>query len=368
MTRSYFGSIERIGPDYYRVWWTDKSGKRRSHRMPDTTRDEAEAYLAARNLDGMPKSTTWRQLWHAKAVPQIATLAERTRHEYHRNWERYLEPAIGDEPVSDMDWHRANEVITSMDSPSVQRQVGKLLKKLCNMAIRDRGRLLAYNPVDRAIEYKPYRPKPKKLVDAESVGRYMEAAKGSKHEAVILALMGFGMRPEEAYALTWEDIRPYEFKGATYCVARVDKALTWGHVEGKIFKETKNEASDRDAVCGEPWASRLLELSEGKTGPLCPSGAPYDESDPAAWYTSPITIAHNWKLWCGRRGIDYVAPRNLRSSYSTMMGEAMVPDSVVDANMGHAPSGVKQVHYQRVTMRAKCMAADMLADLVAEFG
>jgi hypothetical protein len=49
------------------------------------------------------------------------------------------------------------------------------------------------------------------------------------------------------------------------------------------------------------------------------------------------------------------------------MGEAMVPDSVVSGNMGHSDGTTKGEHYQRVTMRAKCMAADMLAESLSEF-
>lgn len=45
----------------------------------------------------------------------------------------------------------------------------------------------------------------------------------------------------------------------------------------------------------------------------------------------------------------------------------MVPDSVVEGNMSHAGSTTKTRHYQRVTMRAKCMAADMLAESLEDF-
>lgn len=134
-----------------------------------------------------------------------------------------------------------------------------------------------------------------------------------------------------------------------------------------LLKDTKNTASARVAVLGEPFASRLLYLSEGKSGPLCPSGRPYDPSRPESWYTSPTTIAHRWADWCSRHGVRHVTERNLRSSYATMMGEAMAPDSVVAGNMGHSDNTTKGVHYQRVTMRAKCMAADLLADSLEDF-
>ena len=364
MTRSHFGSVERTGPGRYRVWWTDKAGKRHSKRI-EGDRDEAEAFLAARNLDGMPSTVTWRQFWIAKVEPQVSTLAVNTQDEYRATWAA-LEPLIGSERVSDMDWHRANEVITSFSAPSMQRKAGKLIKKMCNMAIRDKGQLLHRNPVDTAIEYKPMRRRRKRLMDVTEAKAYMRAVEGWKHEAVMLALMGFGMRPEEAEALTWEDVSPYEFKGSTYCAANVDKALTWTHSRGKLFKETKNEASARTAVCGEPWASRLLCLAEGKSGPLSPSGEPYDASRPEAWYTSPQTISKKWQERCEAAKVGHVAVKDMRSSYSTMMGEALVPDSIVAGNMGHSDGTTKGVHYQRVTMRAKCMAADMLAELVDE--
>lgn len=365
MTRSNFGSVEYIDTNYYRVWWTDKEGNRRSHRMPDSTREEAETFLAMKKVGPMEDSTTWGLFWAVKVEPQVSTLAVKTRDEYRRIWRKYLSPVIADERVSEMDWHRANEVIATVDAPSMQRACGRLLKKMANMAIREK--LLTVNPVDRATEYKPLKRRRKRLVDASGVKGVMEAARGSKHEAVILCLMGFGMRPEEADALTWEDIRPYEFKGTVYCAATVDKALTWTTSEGKHLKSTKNLPSEREAVCGEPFASRILELSDGMSGPLCPSGEPYDESEPEAWYTSPVVITRNWAAWCERHGLDCSNQKDFRSSYATMMGEAMVPDSVVAGNMGHSDGTTKGDNYQRVTMRAKCMAADMLAELIAEF-
>lgn len=134
------------------------------------------------------------------------------------------------------------------------------------------------------------------------------------------------------------------------------------------FKQTKNAERQRVAVCGEPFASRMLALAEGKSGPLCPSGRPWDASAPEAWYTSPVTVAHNWKQWCRRNGLAHVTDENMRSSYATMMGEAGAPDSVVAGNMGHSDGTTKGRHYQRVTMRAKCMAAGLLAEYLGQFG
>ncbi len=371
MTRSHFGAVQRLGRDRYRISVEAEpypdGRRRRVSKVVRGTRSEAETELAAMCGNGMPKSVTWSEFWLAKVEPQIATLSPKTAHEYRRLWKRELSPRIGDEQVSDMDWTRANDVLTSISAPSVQRASGRLLRKMCNMAIRDRGKLLSYNPVDRAIEYTPARRKPKRLVLSEDVGDFMERIRGIKYEPLLLLELGCGMRPEEARAALWEDVSAFELKGSTYCAVKVDKAITLLGNE-PLFKSTKNEPSERTAVCGEPFASRLLELAEGNSGPVCPSGRPYDPKRPEAWYTSPATIAHNWRQWCERNGVEHVPEKDMRSSYATMMGESMAPDSVVAGNMGHSDGTVKGEHYQRVTMRAKCMAADLLAESLADFG
>lgn len=370
MTRSHFGAVQRLGKDRYRISVEVEphadGRRRRKTKVVRGTRAEAEVELAAMCGTGMPRSVTWGEFWENKVEPQVSTLSPKTAYEYRRLWRVELEPRIGDEQVSSMDWHRANEVLTSIKAPTVQRSAGSLLRKMCNMAIRDRGRLLTFNPVDRAIEYAPHRKRPKQLVLSEQVKPFLSAIRGIKYEPLLLVELGAGLRPEEARALLWEDISPYVLKGSVYCAINVDKALILLGNE-PYFKSTKNEPSQRTAVCGEPFASRLLELADGKTGPLCPSGKPYDEEKPEAWYTSPATIAHNWRQWCARNDVEHVTEENMRSSYATMMGEAMVPDSVVSGNMGHSDGTTKGEHYQRVTMRAKCMAADMLEESLADF-
>jgi len=360
MTRSHFGSIQYIRPGRYRIWWT-RHGKRMSDYV-DGDRDDAERALALKAVEDIPSKVTWGQFYEAKVVPTYEGLAEKTVDDYSRTWRVELEPRIADEKVADMDWVRANEVLTSVSAPTVQRRSGALLKKMCNIAVR--SGILRFNPV-QAIAYSPHRPKRKELYDCTEVASLMDAVDGIKYEAAILLMLGCGMRPEEALALTWEDVRPHEANGSVYCVARVDKALTQANC-GKVLKDTKNTSSDRDAVCGEPFASRVLELADGSSGPLVPSGRPYRANKPEDWYTSPITVTHNWRKWCERNGVRYVTPENMRSSYSTMMGEAGAPDSVVSGNMGHSDGTTKGKHYQRVTLRAKCMAADLLAELIED--
>lgn len=368
--RSAKGCIRRRGPER---WWVSKpgpidpaTGKRTEVGVAVRgSRVDAAVALAKLLGEGLPDETTWDAFWRAVVEPSLSQLGEKTRDEYERLWSVELRHRIGPERVADMDWQRANEVLTSIHAPTVQRHAGALLKKMCNMAMRDRSRLLQYNPVDRAIEYAPHRPRPKRLVAAEGVWAFLDSVRGIKYEPLLLCELGGGLRPEEARALLWDDVSAYELKGSTYAALEVTKALTEAR-NVALLKDTKNAESARTAVVGEPFASRLLELSVGRDGPLCPSGRPYDPERPEEWYTSPSTVSHNWRAWCRRHGVEHVTDENMRSSYATMMGEAMVPDSVVAGNMGHSDGTTKGRHYQRVTMRAKCMAADMLAELLED--
>ena len=370
--RSAKGSIRRRGPNR---WWVSKPGPIDQETGKRTEVGEAvrgsrvdAAVALARLLGvGLPPETTWEAFYNGVVRPSYANLAEGTVEGYERLWNVELKHRIGGEKVSDMDWTRANEVLTSIHAPSVQRHAGRLLKKMCNMAIRDSSHLLVVNPVDRAIEYAPLSKRRKSLVLSEDVPSFLQSVRGIKYEPLLLCELGAGLRPEEARALLWEDVSAYELKGSTYCAIEVDKALAVVGNRG-VFKDTKNSMSARTAIMGEPFASRMLALSDGETGPLCPSGRPYDPKEPEAWYTSPITIAHNWRAWCKRNGVPHVTDENMRSSYATMMGEAGAPDSVVEGNMGHAGSTTKTRHYQRVTMRAKCLAADLLAESLEDFG
>lgn len=359
MTRSHFGSIQYIKTGCYRIWWR-QDGRRLSEYVHGT-REDAERALALKMLEGKPAEITWEAFYDAYVAPTYDGLAAKTVDDYERTWRVELAPRIAGERVADMDWRHANSVLTSIAAPTVQRRAGALLKKMCNIAVRNC--ILQYNPV-QAIQYAPHRPRHKALVECEQVDGFLSAIRGLKYEPLLLLMLGCGLRVEEACALCWEDVASYDFAGARYVKVDVSKALVVAN-SGKLLKSTKNTPSEREAICGEPFASRVLALADGKTGPLCPSGGRWDASAPEAWYTSPTTVSHNWRSWCEAHGSRHVTLENLRSSYATMMGEAMAPDSVVAGNMGHAGGTVKSRHYQRVTLRAKCMAADLLTDVLA---
>ena len=364
MARSRFGSIKRLGPDHYRLRWSDRGRRKCQHVR--CTREEAIAILAHKQAEiggGVP-DMTWSTYWNFAAEPSFEGLAEKTVHGYRRVWRVELEPRIGNKKVSATTWRQAESVLNDIQASSVQRAAFRLWRKICNFAVRDG--LLDRNPVDRSIKLKRHVKRKKELIPAEDMGEWLEAIRGSSYEALFLLEVGGGLRHEEACAMVWENVERYDAYGRTYVIARVERGLVM--VGGKKeLKDVKNEHSRREVVIGDPFASRLLELHLVR-GPVRPSVTPYrDGPYTAKHFSTPSAITNNWRNWCDRNGLFYVRPGDMRSVFATLHGEAGTPDSLVSLAMGHADGGsTKARNYQQRTRRGLIVAADSLTDYLLD--
>ncbi len=354
MARSYFGHIEYVSKGVYRIHWQagrDADGKRRKRsKTVRGTRRAAEIALAAEAPNGGgPEGVTWRELWEAVVEPTLGGLADKTAFEYRRLWEREIEPVLGGMRLSDTNRKAAQAFLSGVESPSVQRACYRLVRKMANMAVAEE--LMPSCPVDRLTKLKPCRRRRKELVETCDVAWFMGLAAKSKYEAVLLFELGGGLRHEEACALEWEDV---SFRDG-HLSASVTKAVVM--VGGRaVRKETKNQGSVREVVVGEPFASRLRAIGDGRKGRVSGPGAP-----------SPASITQNWHRLCDRMGERYVRPSWLRSSFATIHGEAGTPDSVVAGIMGHSDGTTKGAHYQRVTALAQIEAQGRLAEHLFRF-
>ena len=358
MTRSNFGSIEKRGTDTWRIWWT--AGGQRHSKTIHGPKSAATKELARIQVEteGLERDATWAEYWELRVQPSFARdgLDKKTVDDYEGTWRRHLAPHIAARWVSQTSALVVESTLAKIPAgPAVK--AGRLWKKMCRMAMRD-GALVR----DPFLGYRVRVPakRAKRLLAADEVIPWMAMLEGSKAEPVLLCELGGGLRHEEACALTWEDVEAWEYRGVTYAVLNVSKALVTAK-GGKYLKDTKTAFSDREVVVGEPFASRLLVIRA--TGPLCASGK-VDNADPATPYTCPGAITRNYKGWCERRGVDYIKPANLRSTFATLHGDAGSPDSLVSGAMGHADATTKARNYQAITRRGLALIADNLAELI----
>ena len=344
MTRSPFGSVQRLGEGRYRIWWTD-NGKRRSERVSGT-REDAVRELARKcaGVGAVHRGTTWRRYWEDAVEPTFSGLSERTAYDYSRLWRSYLDGSLGACTVSSTTWRTVQRALDSVSAPSEQRYCYRLLKKMCNMAVRDG--LLGRNPVDRGIRLKDVKRKAKATYALEEIAPLLDAIDGYTYAYAVVLEVGGGLRHEEACAVTRSDVVKVESGGRLYAVVSVSKALTL--VNGrKVLKDTKTALSEREVVLGEPFASALSEDSLPESADALPS---------------PGKVTRSWAEWCASQGLRHVTFAEMRTAYSMLHAEAKTPDVLVSLSMGHADGTTRGDNYTQADRRAMMIAADSLTD------
>lgn len=339
MTRSNFGHIEYLGPDYYRLYWYE--GKRRRSKRFHGTRDAAEVFLAHLRIgDGLEDDVPWSAYWERSVVPTFDGLAVKTVADYEMVWNRELAPRIGARMVSTTDWRLVERTLAKIEAPSTQRKAFRLWRKMCNLAIRDG--ILDRNPCDRNIRMREVRRREKTLYTAEEVTGILDAVRGTLMERLVLMELCAGLRHEEAMAMTAEDVR----EDCTRAVLSVSKAVIY--FDGRLTrKETKTAYSDREVMLSGNLAERLLS---------------------AKWPTRqqlPTTVTHNWRDWCGKNGVKYVRFGDMRSNFATLACECC-DSSLVSLALGHGDGTTRGRFYQQSTRRGMEIVADAFADYVRE--
>lgn len=347
--RREFGSITEVerGRSYL-VQWTE-GGRRRSHRVRGTRKDASD-YLAKvqAGIEGAAKDITYAEYWRAVVEPSLSQLAPKTQSEHRYVW-GILEPHIGARRIADTTYRAAQAVIDSVEAPRTQEKCKALWRKMCNMAIAQDG-LLSANPIV-AVRTKPVTHKEKRLWDVSEAKAALAAIQGTSYEPLVLLSLSCGLRPEEVFALDWEDL---SFEDG-YCAVSVSKTVVLVNGVAVEQRRTKTAGSTRASMCGGSFAARLEDLSRGKHGAIRPNGR--------GGRTSPSTAARNWKAWCERNGVEYVCFENLRSNYKTLAAQAMIPAELARMQMGHAGVGVAEQHYLVANTQLLRLAADMFCKL-----
>lgn len=360
--RRRWGHVETVVPgEVYRIHWPNghkPDGSRDT--LSETiygTHDDADFALACKRIEkcGVDSDTTWAQFWEAKVVPTFDGLAERTKSDYTHMFDDHLRPRIGSEPVASMDYRRACGVLAEIEPPSAWLYSYSVLKKICNMAVREK--LLASNPVDRSIPRKEPEPRPTHELLAEDIWPLLNAVAGTRYQSLILLAPVMGLRPEEVYALCSWDIRAI----GRYAAVDVYKTVTVVDNKKLFSDKTKTPVSTRRTLAAEPFASLLLDAASGCDGPLFPGPHPKGTEPNATWFANPAHIRRNWQAWCERHGIDYIRPGDMRTIYSDWHGEAGTPDTLVSMSMGHKHPSTRGQNYMNWTRRDAERVADSMA-------
>lgn len=351
----------------WRVKWRE-DGRQRSRTF--ARKRDAEAWdadvkrrhqlgpLAVRQLtERGPTLGEWiAERW----VPEHgATLARRTRDGYASSYAVHIAPWLDDQPIRDLTVSRLRawqaERIAAGAGTETIRKARAFLSSVLRHAAESEA--IPSNPLtlvrapraEHADEVVPLAP-----ATIEAIRRVIEApmpapvAEGtrsgrprraydmadkrdatSRHrDAVLVALLAYsGLRPGEAAALRWSDVRE-----RTVLVQRATEA------DGKI-KATKGRES-RSVRLLEPLADDLREwrIAARRAADRAlviarADGQPWTKEDWGNWRSRA------WRTACGRAGLtDTPRPYDLRHSFASLLLAEGRTIHYVAAQLGHSPA------------------------------
>ena len=184
--------------------------------------------------------------------------------------------------------------------------------------------------------------------DARTVMEALPLMRDLPLEPAWLAMVGAGLRIEEALALRKMDVRRIEIGDRKVTQVAVHHART----ELDDRKRSKTRGSVRIAVVMEPFGSRLWEIASAlptKKSEVCPVSASNQNKRWRSYFNEPKThkrMAESRKVSGRLRGLPYIPLSRMRATHSTLMQEAGVLDSVNAAAHGHSTK-VAYSNYQR---------------------
>ncbi|MFN8161578.1 MAG: tyrosine-type recombinase/integrase [Solirubrobacterales bacterium] len=338
--------VERKGGVVWRVRWRDELGRERSKvigRKRDA--DALEAEIVRRKRTGELDLLTGgketlaefgQEWWRLYAVPNLGI---RTQRSYAGLWDRHVLPRLGE-----MRLHSINPEV-------IERYRAELEAAGVGQPTVYRALALLQGALQRAVEWRRIGQNPVKAVRKPSVRRYREvrplaplvveqlraaAASRERHgerDATLISVLAYaGLRPQEALALDWGDVRDRTLL--------IEKASDG---QGGV-KSTKTRHS-RTVRLLAPLTADLLEWRL-RSGRASDAALVFPNLQGGVWNDRAWQTWHRdaWQPACRAIGLEGVRPYDLRHSFvSLLIDEGR---SVVDVarQAGHSPTMTLDVY------------------------
>lgn len=272
---------------------------------------------------------------------------------------KLLETRIGKPPAEGEDERRTL-------SPRTVRYAHSVLRLALGMAADDG--LIRSNPA-RAKKLLPMmKREEQRVLSREQAVKLLSATKSERTGALWNLLVRTGLRPGEALALKWRDLRDSKVKvQRTLCPTTKDDAGKWWRLE-----EPKT-AKSRRTVELHPETVEALEFHRGLQQ-VDKETAGEGYTDEGFIFASPtgqplrqdVLYKGDFKRACTAAGVPYVRMYDLRHTAATLMLEAGVPLKVVSEQLGHASITMTADVYTHVSSSMQVQAAEALARYMAE--
>jgi integrase len=297
-----------------------------------------------------------QEWWKLYAAPNLAA---RTLRSYAGLWDRHVLPRLGSMRLSAItpeviERFRAELEADGVGQPTIYRALA-LLQGILRRAVE--WRRIGHNPVKAVQKPKVRRQREVRPLSPRMVEQLRTAAgcrrRHGARDAVLIGLLAYaGLRPQEALALRWGDVRER--------TRLVEKAADG---QGGV-KPTKTGQS-RTVRLLAPLARDLAEWQELLDEPedealLCPTGSGGVWNDPA-WQTWHRDA---WVPACRAIGLEKARPYDLRHSFVSLLiheGRSVVE---VARQAGHSPTMTLDVYahvFDEFDVSERVSAEDQIA-------
>ena len=345
-----------------------RDGNNRKNYISKTVHgSERDAKKALRNmLQEQDKGTLRKETRETLAVyldkwmeTHRAKLQSRTIQSYQELINRYILPTLGHARLTNLQTLDIQDLYASLQerglSGTTIRRVHAVLHIALVQAVK--WQMIQHNPSDY-VDLPKMDTQEMHAFKPDEAKRFLEACVYDRYGTLFLFLLTTGVRPSEAYGLTWDDI------DLTANRATIDRKLSRPQGGGWIFEEPKTKKSRRTLVFPIETAMALRELKEEQSTEINASGENYAKhglvfasEDGTPIHESNVVRRH-FKPTLKRAGLpSHFHLYDLRHSYATLNYMAGVPMKVIITSMGHADEAMFLRVYSHVFTEQKDEAA-----------
>ena len=254
-----------------------------------------------------------------------------------------LRNALGDSVAESLSVDEVEEFLSAQTMQVSLRYV-QLMRNVLDQSYRwgARSRLLTWNPAALAILPHSAGSTRGEVLDAEQATRLLRHTAGDRWGALWATMLGAGLRPGEALALTWPCLDLDMSPG----VLHVRHYLRTG-ADGPFLGEPKTARSSRSLELPTFTTDALKDLQESSISPskgqwkglvFCTdTGLPLD----------PANVRRALRKACKTAGVPLLTPYDLRRTAGSLLVDAGVHLEQVADLLGHSNVATTRRHYVR---------------------
>ena len=345
MARSESGSIQKLGPNRWRVRVSGGNdpvtGKRiRKTKVVHGSKKDAIAERTRLQLQVGDVGRATSDITVAQYFEDIFLPWKKQRNRPNTYYgqcnvvRREIIPGIGHIKLDKLTAYNIEVWQQSIESPSMRKKAYEIVRQAIGQAYR--WEILHKNIFDR-LSAPSYSPGTKVVADAELAKMILGMVYGEPIEPAVLLQISCGLRLSEAVALDWDDI---DLRAGS---VRVAKSYQRVPGQGNMMLPTKTDRSTRTVAIPGFALARLKDVRTA--GGVIRSGAVCVNEKGERM--SPQAVSGRYKKLYDRElpGQSYIQPKNLRHSHAMILLEQDVDIKVIADRLGHADVSTTARYY-----------------------